>query len=252
MTEILINIVCPECNTTFEIDSNLLGQEGRYVSCSECDHQWFQYIPPVQEKKTSENLVDNQTVLTSVASDIPPINELEIEDETFQEKASFITSQLFLIPVLLSLIFTGLFFGRNEIVRLVPGTEKFYNALGISAYNISAFRFHNTQWQLINNGTHRSIEIMGNVTNTSNKLLTPPCIQVTLKGKGVCQASSWMDQFFESEQNENKTCTIGKWITHLKEGRLFSGQTCSFKVTYPLTATQLPTEVLLKFVNRNQ
>ncbi|HCI48361.1 MAG: hypothetical protein A2621_03510 [Alphaproteobacteria bacterium RIFCSPHIGHO2_01_FULL_41_14] len=242
---LLITISCPECTTPFEIEGDLLGTEGRYVACSECDHQWFQY-PPAPKKGTS----DEATLETQ--EDIPLIAVSDQEEEYLEEKASFFTKQLFLIPVLLGLIFTGLFFGRNDVVRFVPGMERVYTALGISAYNIAAFRFHNTQWQVINNGMHRSLEITGSVTNTSDKLLTPPCIQVTLRGQGVCQPLSWVDQFLDLEQNENKTCTIGKWMTHLKEGRLFSGQTCSFKVSYPLTTIQLPTEVLLKFVNKNE
>ena len=252
MTEtVLIDIICPECSTSFEIELELLGEEGRYVACSQCDHQWFQPVPLAQDQ-TPSLLEETQNSLESEFVDTPPIDQLELEEDIFQEKASFLTSQIFLIPVILCLIFTGLFFGRNDVVRYVPSMAKFYSALGISAYNISAFRFHGTQWQLINNGTHRSIEVTGSVTNASDKLLTPPCIQVTLKVRGVCQALSWTDQLLNSEQNKNETCTIGKWMTYLKEGRLFSGQTCSFKVTYALTSTQIPTEVLLKFVNKNQ
>lgn len=252
MTEtVLINIVCPECSTSFEIEAEQLGEEGRYVACSQCDHQWFQPAPALPESGPLL-LEENENSLNSTFPDTPPLDQLEMEEDIFQEKASFFTSQLFLIPVMLCLLFTGLFFGRNEVVRYVPAMAKFYGALGISAYNISAFRFHGTQWQLINDGAHRSIEITGHVTNTSDKLLTPPCIQVTLKGRGVCQAPSWVDQLLGYEQTENKTCTIAKWMTYLKEGRLFSGQTCSFKATYALTATQFPTEVLLKFVNKNQ
>jgi predicted Zn finger-like uncharacterized protein len=243
---LLINISCPECKTTFEIDSNLLGSEGRYVACSECNHQWLQ-SPPIMSLSSEDAVSAPQ--LTASLEGIPHISAEE--EEALEEKASFFTKQLFLIPVLLSLIFTGLFFGRNDVVRFVPAMERFYNTLGIPAYNIAAFRFQNTQWQIINTGTHRSIEITGNVTNTSNKLLIPPHIQVTLRGKGICQPSSWVDQFLDSEAGEGKTCVIGRWLTTLKEGRLFSGQTSAFKVIYPLTATQLPAEVLLKFVNKN-
>ncbi|MFN7662314.1 MAG: MJ0042-type zinc finger domain-containing protein [Alphaproteobacteria bacterium] len=255
MIENLVHIVCPECSTSFEIEADQLGSEGRYVACSQCDHQWFQApvldpIPPTQVLSDIESVPEGLEDKSSMDS-IPPLDHLD-EEEIFEEKASFFTSQLFLVPVLLSLIFTGLFFARNEIVRFIPSMARFYSTLGIPAYNMNAFKFHDTQWQLINNGNQYMIEVTGRVTNTSDKLLPPPSIQVTLRGQGICQALSWTDQLFNSSQGDSKSCIISRWITQLKEGRLFSGQTCFFKTTQSLRTDQMPIEVLLKFINNPQ
>jgi predicted Zn finger-like uncharacterized protein len=241
-----ISLQCPECSTSFDLDPSLLGQEGRDVSCSECNHTWFQ--PALENPKEEEPPL--QEDLPETEEEEPPITEEE-EGDILREKASFITSQFFLFPVLCSLLFTGLFFGRNDVIRFVPKMEKFYNALGISVYDMAAFRFQNTQWRLINNGSHQSVEISGNVLNKSDKLLTPPSIQITLRGKGMCQSISWADQVFNNEQKWGKICTLSKWSVRLKEGRLFSGQSGSFKSTHPLASNQEPTEILLKFISKD-
>tara|TARA_B100000963_G_scaffold341517_1_gene341299 strand:+ start:1381 stop:1608 length:228 start_codon:yes stop_codon:yes gene_type:complete len=36
-----IHITCPNCNKIFEVESNLIPQEGRDVKCSACYHTWF-------------------------------------------------------------------------------------------------------------------------------------------------------------------------------------------------------------------
>ncbi|MDC0348821.1 zinc-ribbon domain-containing protein [Alphaproteobacteria bacterium] len=246
-----ISLQCPECSTSFDLDPSLLGQKGRDVSCSECSHTWFQPSPESQREEKPPLQIDLPETEELPTSEEPPITAEE-EGDILREKASFITSQFFLFPVLCCLLFTGLFFGRNDVIRFIPKAEKFYNALGISVYNMDAFRFHNTQWRLINNGSHQSVEIIGNVLNKSDKLLTPPSIQITLRGKGMCQSISWTDQLFNNEQKWGKICTLSKWTIRLKEGRLFSGQSGSFKSAHPLASNQEPTEVLLKFISKDQ
>ena len=34
-------INCENCNKKFNIDSNLIGENGRILQCGNCDHKWF-------------------------------------------------------------------------------------------------------------------------------------------------------------------------------------------------------------------
>ena len=34
-------IVCEQCSKKFEIESNLIPENGRLLQCSSCNHQWF-------------------------------------------------------------------------------------------------------------------------------------------------------------------------------------------------------------------
>ena len=47
-------ISCPECNKRFNIDQNLIPEDGRLLQCSNCMHKWHFII----EKK--EEIIENQ------------------------------------------------------------------------------------------------------------------------------------------------------------------------------------------------
>ena len=34
-------IACQNCNKKFDVDQNLIPEEGRLIQCSSCDHKWF-------------------------------------------------------------------------------------------------------------------------------------------------------------------------------------------------------------------
>ena len=34
-------IECPKCNKKFQIDQNLIPNNGRTLQCGSCDHNWF-------------------------------------------------------------------------------------------------------------------------------------------------------------------------------------------------------------------
>lgn len=42
----MIEIVCPSCQTRYELPDNAIGPDGRKVSCSNCSHKWRAYPEP--------------------------------------------------------------------------------------------------------------------------------------------------------------------------------------------------------------
>ena len=46
-------IECPKCNKKFQIDQNLIPNNGRTLQCGSCDHNWFFKFE--NEKKAVEN-----------------------------------------------------------------------------------------------------------------------------------------------------------------------------------------------------
>ena len=46
-------ISCTQCDKKFEIESNLIPNEGRLLQCSSCNHKWF------YKKKTEKVATDN-------------------------------------------------------------------------------------------------------------------------------------------------------------------------------------------------
>ena len=48
-------IECPKCNKKFQIDQNLIPNNGRMLQCGSCDHNWF-------FKFENENKVKNENI----------------------------------------------------------------------------------------------------------------------------------------------------------------------------------------------
>ena len=48
-------IECPKCNKKFQIDQNLIPNNGRKLQCGSCDHNWF-------FKFENENKVKNENI----------------------------------------------------------------------------------------------------------------------------------------------------------------------------------------------
>ena len=47
-------IECPNCNKKFEIDPNLLPNDGRLLQCGSCNHKWFYKLNIVEEKNEEQ------------------------------------------------------------------------------------------------------------------------------------------------------------------------------------------------------
>ena len=77
-------ITCYNCNKNFEIDSNLIPENGRLLQCNNCNHQWFfkkkiinKLSTPVKINKSPE-LTDSAETNASVEHER---QEKEIESE---------------------------------------------------------------------------------------------------------------------------------------------------------------------------
>ena len=69
-------IECPNCNKKFEIDQNLVPNDGRLLQCGNCSHKWFFKII-VPEKKIvsdeisiSEEVEKKETTYINSSSDV--------------------------------------------------------------------------------------------------------------------------------------------------------------------------------------
>ena len=69
-------ITCNNCNKKFNIDSNLIPDEGRLLQCASCDHKWF-FKKEILEKKISP--INDDTSIDNV--NIFDQNNSSIKDE---------------------------------------------------------------------------------------------------------------------------------------------------------------------------
>ena len=44
-------IECPKCNKKFQIDQNLIPNNGRKLQCGSCDHKWHYKLIKIKKMK---------------------------------------------------------------------------------------------------------------------------------------------------------------------------------------------------------
>ena len=81
-------ISCPECNKRFNIDQNLIPEDGRLLQCSNCMHKWHFIIE--KNEKIIEQPIKSEEIITESKNQEKKINPLQefipTEDETVEKK----------------------------------------------------------------------------------------------------------------------------------------------------------------------
>ena len=81
-------ISCPECNKRFNIDQNLIPEDGRLLQCSNCMHKWHFIIE--KKEKIIEQPIKSEEIITESKNQEKKINPskefIPIENETIEKK----------------------------------------------------------------------------------------------------------------------------------------------------------------------
>ena len=81
-------ISCPECNKRFNIDQNLIPEDGRLLQCSNCMHKWHFIIE--KKEKIIEQPIKSEEIITESKNQERKINPsqefIPTEDETVEKK----------------------------------------------------------------------------------------------------------------------------------------------------------------------
>ena len=123
-------IVCPSCKKKFEINQNLIPEEGRLLQCGFCDKKWFFNKDKNEVSETKIN-VENKKVTISNNNDVN-LEESEISlndntDNVIKVKNNFSFS-IFLSYILVSIIsFVALILlvdtFKSPLYRIFPNLE---------------------------------------------------------------------------------------------------------------------------------
>ena len=123
-------IVCPCGEKKFEIDQNLIPEEGRLLQCGFCDKKWFFNKDKNEVSETKVN-VKNEKVFNSDSNDVNlEESEVSLDDNTdnlIKVKNNFSFS-IFLSYILVSIIsFIALIIlidtFKSPIYRIFPNLE---------------------------------------------------------------------------------------------------------------------------------
>ena len=81
-------ISCPECNKRFNIDQNLIPEDGRLLQCSNCMHKWH-FIIKKKEEIIEEPIKSEEVIIENKNREkkINPSQEfIPVEDETIEKE----------------------------------------------------------------------------------------------------------------------------------------------------------------------
>ena len=81
-------ISCPECNKRFNIDQNLIPEDGRLLQCSNCMHKWHFIIE--KKEKIIEQPIKSEEIITESKNQEKKINPsqefIPIKNETVEKE----------------------------------------------------------------------------------------------------------------------------------------------------------------------
>ena len=125
-------IVCEQCSKKFEIESNLIPENGRLLQCSSCNHKWF-YKKNIEKKD-----INKEEKIKFVDKDInykkKVVKENKIPIETKPQKkvkikkiSSLNIILVFIISIIAFIIVIDTF--KNQISLIIPDIKFFLNSL---------------------------------------------------------------------------------------------------------------------------
>ena len=156
-------IECPACSKKFNIDENLIPDEGRLLKCGNCDHTWFHKkqenlksetenikineiqenkleinIEPVekpikQTKKISKKISKKSLSKESTSKELVSINKSSVSRENYIIKKIFLIIISFIAFILLVDTF------KNQISVIFPGILKMSESLYLVINDLKLF-----------------------------------------------------------------------------------------------------------------
>ena len=133
-------IECPKCKKKFDLDSNLIPDEGRLLQCSACQNKWF-YKESINQITESATQI-NESVQANESIDLPKETETiikeaesnqikEIIKKTPRVKVSFFNIFLIFIISFIALIIVLDTF-KMSINNFLPGFNFFLDNFYLS------------------------------------------------------------------------------------------------------------------------
>ena len=112
-------ISCDQCHKKFEIDSDMIGENGRLLQCGSCNHKWFFKKNEDRKSSISSNIIiekkeikntDNNQIDKTVFNENFEINsnkeeiDIPIENNTIEEKKKIKKNNFNFFKILLVII----------------------------------------------------------------------------------------------------------------------------------------------------
>ena len=130
-------INCENCNKNFNLDSNLVGEKGKFLQCGNCKNKWF-YKPSIQDEIDDKTLIleslkpPNENTKTKIAINKNKKNDSINQNKKIKKSTNFISYFLIVLISLISVIIIADTFKENFAIifpTILPFLDSFYETL---------------------------------------------------------------------------------------------------------------------------
>jgi len=148
-----MNLICPSCATTFVVETEQLGPGGRQVRCGSCGHSWHQAAengaaeneaeesapaatetpPPEATPETGPETGETRPAAAAAPREKRPRRrgpKPPRQKEARGGRASLLLGWILFLAVIGGLA-AGAYFGRAQVLALVPAAESLYQMAGL-------------------------------------------------------------------------------------------------------------------------
>ena len=139
-------IECPKCNKKFQIDQNLIPNNGRTLQCGSCDHNWFSKFENEKKIVEEEEIHIDETVNDSQVKTSFEENIIEDEKENTNNVENKIKeSNLNYFKIILVAIISFVAFiiildtFKNPLTSIFPNIKIILDNLYQSLHDIKLF-----------------------------------------------------------------------------------------------------------------
>ena len=89
-----MQITCPSCSKKFEIQDNLIPQNGRLLQCGSCEHQWFYKINLISTEKAKVSSTTYENIIEEPVNKLNQIKKKEKIKKPFKKNLEISPRQI--------------------------------------------------------------------------------------------------------------------------------------------------------------
>tara|TARA_B100000965_G_C19249422_1_gene608060 strand:+ start:116 stop:556 length:441 start_codon:yes stop_codon:yes gene_type:complete len=136
-------INCPECNKNFNIDQNLIPNEGRLLQCGSCNYKWFFKINNNEEQIKIKKKLDHNSDIESISKSTKEKISDDFDKSTSVKKKE--KSNINYLNILLVIIISTIAFVlvldtfKNQLILVFPNINFLLDNLYQSLEDVKLF-----------------------------------------------------------------------------------------------------------------
>ncbi len=219
-----MRIYCPKCKVGYEIDENLIPEEGKKLHCSYCHETFVAHkedliatpvLPKIESVKTTEN-VEEKNIEDEKESEVDNVEVKAIFDRLAEQTENLAKEEQnisaikkvfrgvrsllglnrkvnrYIFSLLLLVLITLLLYNyRYEVVRTAPFMNSVYKFVGVKAkIPGEGLEFQNVTWNSVDEGGNLRLEVKGFIYNPTDKEIEVPIMRVEMLDKDALMLQS--------------------------------------------------------------